>query len=161
MTRTHDTAPGEPARQRLGSALVALQVVLIVALAARAAPRFFHDEAPTGAWVLATAGAALGLWALYWNRPGNFNVRPTPRAGGRLVQGGPYRWIRHPMYTALIACAGSAVWARPSPWDWLGAAALVAVLLVKAAFEERWMQVEHPGYAAYRARTWRFVPGLF
>lgn len=38
---------------------------------------------------------------------------------------------------------------------WLG-----AVLTAKADIEERWMLLEHPGYAACRARAWRFVPGL-
>ena len=35
-----------------------------------------------------------------------------------------------------------------------------AVLATKAMFEERWMLLEHPEYAAYRARTKRFLPGL-
>lgn len=46
----------------------------------------------------------LGLWALSRNRPGNFDIRPTPREGGHLVQQEAYRWIRHPTYTAVIAC---------------------------------------------------------
>jgi protein-S-isoprenylcysteine O-methyltransferase Ste14 len=43
----------------------------------------------------------------------------------------------------------------------LATAALPLVLIVKARLEERWMAARHPGYPAYRARTWRFVPGLF
>jgi protein-S-isoprenylcysteine O-methyltransferase Ste14 len=145
----------------VGNALVALQLALIAALAWLAAPAFLGGRAPPGAWALVAAGFALGLWALSANRPGNFNVRPAPRAGGRLVQHGPYRWIRHPMYTAVIACALACSWAGASPWGWVAAAALAAVLATKAALEERWMLVEHPGYAEYRARTWRFMPGLF
>jgi len=148
-------------RRRLGYALVALQLGLILALAVAAAPLFVRGRAPTGAWLLALAGLALGLWALSANRPGNFNVQPAPRAGGRLVQQGPYRWIRHPMYTAVLACAGACSWAAPAPWVWLATLALAAVLAVKALLEERWMALEHPEYASYRARTKRFVPGLF
>jgi protein-S-isoprenylcysteine O-methyltransferase Ste14 len=150
----------EPAHHRIGNALVALQLGLIAALAVLGAPPFVHGKAPAGAWALAAAGAMLGVWALSCNRPGNFNIRPTPRAGGRLVQQGPYRWIRHPMYTALIACGLAGAWAAASIWGWLALAALGAVLAIKAMFEERWMLVEHPGYAAYRARTRRFLPGL-
>jgi protein-S-isoprenylcysteine O-methyltransferase Ste14 len=50
--------------------------------------------------------------------------------------------------------------ARPAPWPWFALAALVAVLGVKAGVEERLMLLAHPGYAAYRARTRRFLPGL-
>ena len=106
------------------------------------------------------APALLGLWALSCNRPGNFNIRPDPRPGGQLVDRGPYRWIRHPMYTAVIACGIACALVIGSAWGWIGAVALVLVLVVKAAVEERWMLSAHPGYQAYRARTKRFVPGV-
>ena len=140
--------------------LVALQMGLLALLVVRAAPPFLTASVPAVAWALAAGGAALGAWALTANRPGNFNVRPIPREGGRLVQEGPYRWIRHPMYTALIMCGVAAASARGSAWDWIAALALAAVLFVKAGVEERWMLLAHPGYAAYRARTRRFLPGI-
>ena len=37
----------------------------------------------------------------------------------------------------------------------------VAVLSIKAGFEERWMLLRHPGYVEYRRRTRRFVPFVF
>lgn len=145
-------------RARLGTALVAAQFGLIAALAWWAAAPFLQGRAPLPAWALAAAGTVLGLWTLAHNRPGNFNIRPTPREGGQLVQSGPYRWIRHPMYTAVIACAAACAWAVGSAWAWLAAVALVAVLAVKAHFEERWMLQSHAGYDAYRRRTRRFLP---
>jgi len=148
------------AQNRLGTVLVALQFALIAALAVQALPEFLRGHAPAGAWLVAGGGALLGLWALSCNRPGNFNIRPTPREGGQLVQWGPYRWIRHPMYTAVIACGLACAWAASSLWGWPGLAALVAVLATKASFEERWMLAGHPEYAAYRTRTWRFLPGI-
>ena len=148
-------------RQRLGFFLVALQLGLIITLAVAAGPVFLGGRAPAGAWLLALTGVALGMWALSANRPGNFNIRPTPRAGGRLGQHGPYRWIRHPMYTAILACAGACAWAVASPWVWLATLGLAVVLAAKASFEERWMAIKHPEYVDYRARTTRFLPGLF
>jgi protein-S-isoprenylcysteine O-methyltransferase Ste14 len=144
------------ARQRLGTALVAAQFTLLGALAASALPRF--PGAPAGAWALAAGAVMLGAWALSCNRPGNFNVRPAPRAGGRLVRSGPYRWIRHPMYTSVMAGGAACVWAAPSAWTALALALLVADLVIKATLEERWMLLEHPDYAGYRAGTWRFLP---
>lgn len=153
-------ATTDRAHHRLGTVLVGLQFALIGALAVLALPALLRGHAPAGASVLAAAGALLGLWALSSNRPGNFNIRPTPREGGQLVQQGPYRWIRHPMYSAVIACGLACAWAGSSLWGWSGAVALVAVLATKARFEERWMLAEHPGYAAYRTRTWCFLPGI-
>jgi len=148
-------------QQRLGTLLVALQFALIAGLAMLALPTFLRGDAPAGAWAMAVAGALLALWALSCNRPGNFNIRPTPREGGQLVQSGPYRWIRHPMYTSVIACGLACAWAGASIWGWPGVATLMAVLASKAQLEERWMLATHPGYAIYRARTRRFLPGLF
>jgi protein-S-isoprenylcysteine O-methyltransferase Ste14 len=153
-------APVKPARQLIGSALVGLQLALIVTLAVSAGPAFLHGQAPAGAVLLAAAAVMFGIWALCANRPGNFKIRPTPRDGGRLVQEGPYRWIRHPMYTAVIACSLAAAWGGASPWGWLAATLLIVVLAIKALLEERWMLAVHPDYAAYRARTRRFIPGL-
>ena len=147
--------------RRIGAALVTLQFALIAALAAYGAPTFLSGHAPAIAWAMAAGGAALGAWALYRNRPGNFNIRPTPRLGGQLVQQGPYRWIRHPMYTAVLLSGLACAWVLGSATGWLAWAALVTVLAVKATLEERWMLDQHPDYAAYRTRTWRFVPGLF
>ena len=147
--------------QRLGTVLVTLQFAMIAALAAYGAPVFLTGHAPVTAWAMVAGGATLGVWALYANRPGNFNIRPTPRIGGQLVQNGPYRWIRHPMYTAVILCGLACAWALGATMGWLVWAALVIVLTVKATLEERWMLSRHPNYAAYRVRTSRFVPGLF
>ena len=44
----------------------------------------------------------IALSALITNRPGNFNVRPHPKETGKLIIHGPYKFIRHPMYSALF-----------------------------------------------------------
>jgi protein-S-isoprenylcysteine O-methyltransferase Ste14 len=148
-------------RQSLSVLLVALQFGLIAMLAVIAGPAFIGASAPAGAWLSAACGGLLGVWSLASNRPGNFNIRPLPRDGGRLVQSGPYRWIRHPMYTAVMLYGLACAWANPLASAWLALAALVAVLASKASLEERWMQTAHADYADYRARTRRFLPGIF
>jgi protein-S-isoprenylcysteine O-methyltransferase Ste14 len=151
----------DAARHRLGSVLVGLQFTLIAVLAWLGAPAFLGGLAHPVAWLLLGLAVAVGLWAVQANRPGNFNIRPAPRAGGRLVHQGPYRWIRHPMYTAVASLAVACSIASGTVAAGLAALLLVAVLLGKAGLEERWMAEQHPGYAAYRAHTWRFVPGVF
>jgi protein-S-isoprenylcysteine O-methyltransferase Ste14 len=148
-------------RQLVGVLLVGLQFGLLGALGAAAARPFMTGDAGAGAWFLLSSGLALGLWALACNRPGNFNIRPAPREGGQLVRSGPYRWIRHPMYSSVLLVGAACAWASAVWMAWLGLAALVAVLTVKAALEERWMLARHAGYADYRRRSRRFIPGLF
>lgn len=145
---------------RLGTTLVVLQFGCILVLAGWAAPAFLSGHAPIGAWLSIVLGVLLGAWALSSNRLGNFNIRPVPREGGTLVQHGPYRWIRHPMYTAVIACGLACAWTSATWGAWLVLALFVAVLVVKAVFEERWMVAAHPGYADYRIHTKRFLPWI-
>ncbi len=136
--------------------LVALQLALMASLAWPWGAASFH---PAGFALLALA-AALFAWTLTANRLGNFSILPEPKRDARLVTGGPDRFVRHPMYLAmLIGGLGCAA-------GWQGAvhlAALVAlglVLHVKAGIEERALATRFPDYAAYRERTARILPFL-
>jgi protein-S-isoprenylcysteine O-methyltransferase Ste14 len=155
--------PRQPADHLTGLALVLLQFALIGAIAWRAGPSFLALQASTLAWVVLAAAVALGAWALSANRPGNFNIRPVPKAGGQLVRSGPYAYIRHPMYTAVLLAGLAGVYGVDIPGRMLvGTAffALLAVLWVKAGLEERWMAAQHPDYAAYQKESSRFIPWL-
>jgi len=113
------------------------------------------------ALVLVGCAAGLGLWTLIHNRPGNFNIRPEPKATGRLVTSGPYQYMRNPMYSALLLFAAAEVVAYADPWKILCLLALALVLLAKAMLEERGLRARFPGYPAYARRVRRFIPGLF
>lgn len=110
---------------------------------------------------LVAAGAAVGVWALTANRPGNFNIRPEPKAGGQLVRRGPYRYIRHPMYAALMLAMPGFCLGYDTPWRWGAFAALLVVLVVKAGIEEEAMTARHSDYADYARSTKRFVPFIW
>jgi protein-S-isoprenylcysteine O-methyltransferase Ste14 len=144
--------------QRWGRLLVAAQMLLIGLMAALAVPALVQGRVSALAGLLLGLGAALGLWALWANRPGNFNIVPQPRAGARLVTHGPYRWARHPMYTAVLLFCAGLVAVSASIWAGLGWIVLVTVLARKAAMEEALITQAHPDYAAYAARTRRFLP---
>jgi protein-S-isoprenylcysteine O-methyltransferase Ste14 len=146
---------------RLGSMLVVLQLALLAWLALKGVAGLRAGRLPVDAVLVAAAAVALGLWALSANRPGNFNIRPQPRAGGQLVQHGPYRWIRHPMYSALLLAGVAAARGAGDVETWLVLAALAVVLVIKANVEERELTERYPAYRAYQRHTRRFMPGLY
>lgn len=147
-------------RQLLGGLLVGLQFVGMLLLAAMALPALAHGTLGLIPLVLGAASVALAVWILMHNRLGNFNIQPAPKAQGALVTSGPYRWIRHPMYSAvLLGGAGLALLSEPLP-AWTCWVCLALVLRVKAALEERWMSEQHPLYAAYMLQSKRFIPWL-
>jgi protein-S-isoprenylcysteine O-methyltransferase Ste14 len=77
----------------------------------------------------------------------------------RLVTAGAFRYIRHPMYTALI-CLVWGIFLQQFTWLGLGLAILATVLLVVTAFREEQECLAHFGaaYHDYMRRTRRFVP---
>jgi protein-S-isoprenylcysteine O-methyltransferase Ste14 len=81
-------------------------------------------------------------------------------AGHALVTVGPYRYVRHPMYSALFLMAGSSALATANAL--IGAACLVtvtAMYLLRVRDEEAMMRRQfHAEYDDYAARTGRLVP---
>jgi protein-S-isoprenylcysteine O-methyltransferase Ste14 len=91
------------------------------------------------------------------------NISPTQatRAGHNLVTSGPYRYVRHPLYTAgllffLSLSVLTALW-------WLGLGLLLAspILLYRTPIEEAQLeQAFGEEYRRYRQRTGRYLPRL-
>ncbi len=148
-------------RKALGALLVALQFICMLLLPALAAPALAQGAIPAATLLLGMASLGLMAWTLLHNRLGNFNIRPIPKTFGTLVTSGPYRWIRHPMYSAvLLGGAALALMSKPVP-GWAVWVCLALVLWVKSTFEERWMREQHAAYSAYAAHSKRFVPLIF
>ena len=115
------------------------------------------------AWffTLELSGILLVAWAMFTMKLQHVNVFPEVRAGSHLVTNGPYRWIRHPMYTALLLITLALVCESFSYWRGFWWILLSADLVVKLCYEERLLREVFEDYEAYRLRTWRLVPWIF
>jgi protein-S-isoprenylcysteine O-methyltransferase Ste14 len=109
---------------------------------------------------LFVAGLALGTSARYALGP-SFTPFPRPVERGAHISRGPYRFVRHPVYVAILVTG--AAWALL--WQSGTGAALTFAMLAffdfKARSEERWLEAAYPSYAAYRRRVARFIPRLY
>lgn len=119
-----------------GGVSVALAVVLIVA----------------GLVVVGLAGRRLGP---------ALTPLPIPKDGAKLVTGGVYRYVRHPMYTGVLLAALGLMVLGASGGHLVGVIALFAVLSAKASGEEEMLAELHPGYGAYRTTSGRLIPKIF
>jgi len=86
---------------------------------------------------------------------------PEPRANARLVTRGPYRWVRHPMYTSVLLIALAWVLDQPTFVRALVWLVLLADLLTKLEYEETLLAHRFPEYVAYRKRTQRLIPRVY
>ena len=105
-----------------------------------------------GAWWLLTS-------ALLANSFAAVVVRLQSERGQRVVDTGPYRYVRHPMYAGFIPLsAGMALWLG----SYAAAFATIvptAIIAVRALFEEKFLVHNLPGYEEYRERVrYRFIP---
>jgi protein-S-isoprenylcysteine O-methyltransferase Ste14 len=108
-------------------------------------------------WV---AGLGLAIWArLYIGR--NWGMPMTRRENPDLVTTGPYRFVRHPIYTGIIAAlVGTAL--ATSLYVLIVVALITAYFIFSATREEKFLGQEFPdSYPAYKARTKMLVPFVF
>lgn len=91
----------------------------------------------------------------------NLAAVPRPKQGARLVERGPYRFVRHPMYAGAIAIAFGWALAVHGSLSLVYAFAIVVFLAIKAAREERWLREELVGYVDYERRVRRMIPFIY
>jgi protein-S-isoprenylcysteine O-methyltransferase Ste14 len=148
--------PGTRTRRgRSPGLLIVVAVVLLRALENRGA----IDNAPVQilGLVLIVAGLGTAVWArIYLGR--NWGMPMTAKEQPELVTSGPYRFVRHPIYSGLLlATLGSAL-AATLFWLFI-LAALGSYFIYSARVEERLMTTAFPqAYPAYKAKSKMLIP---
>ena len=113
------------------------------------------------ALIVALGGFSLGCWAVVTMRLDNLSVRPDIKQNARLVKSGPYRVIRHPMYTAVLLTLTPLVVDRPSLYSLIILFVLLTTLIYKLNYEERLLKKHFEGYAFYMLESWRIIPYIY
>lgn len=145
-----------------GTWLVLAQVVCLAVVWLWPAPPLW--ELPR--WVVATCWAAMAIALVFglWGAGAlgrHLRIHPRPPRRAELRVDGAYRFVRHPIYAAvLLASTAEAVLAaRPEPV--VGLVALATVLHVKAAYEEQLLRDTFgEAYDGYASRVPRLVPSV-
>jgi protein-S-isoprenylcysteine O-methyltransferase Ste14 len=108
--------------------------------------------------MLCVSGLLFALWArITLGR--NWSGVVTLKEGHELVERGPYRLVRHPIYTGMLAMFFATALAQRHLAGFLGVLLMFASFWIKLGFEEKLMLQQFPDrYAAYRRRTKRIIP---
>jgi protein-S-isoprenylcysteine O-methyltransferase Ste14 len=133
-----------------------LSIVAIVALVFR---HGLFSPSPVVIFFQALA-IALMIWARQTFGLRSFHAAANPTEGG-LVTRGPYRFIRHPIYAAVIIFSVAGVAGNLSVVNGALGLVIVAGMITRALCEERLLRVRYPEYADYARNTWRMIPLLF
>jgi protein-S-isoprenylcysteine O-methyltransferase Ste14 len=109
---------------------------------------------------LMIAGGVLGLSCVAWFVAAGRGT-PAPFDAPRVfVPGGPYRWVRNPMYIgALAVIVGFGLWNRSLSMPALAMVAFAAAHLFVVAYEEPTLRARFGAqYGEYLARVNRWIP---
>lgn len=156
--------PGPASRLASILAVVALLSTMIDIFAPA---RIAWASLPLPEWVrwLGVVFAVAGFALLEWSHRSlgrEWSDRPRVTQSQQIVQTGPYRWIRHPIYASFLLILGSTLLITAN-WlvglSWIGSVAIDAGVRIR--YEERRMGERFgEAYRAYAARTGRLLPKM-
>ena len=145
-------------------ALIAPLAIMITAgLNARFQPTSIYAS---GLWVLGLILAFLCqlfvLWAMASNPFFALTVRIQEERSHRVVQRGPYQFIRHPGYLGSILFSLLCPLVLGSTWVVWPALLSCILIIVRTRLEDTTLHIELPGYGEYAAKVrWRLFPGIW
>ena len=99
----------------------------------------------------------MAIWARLSFPRGSFRVMAPP-GGEAVVRRGPYRLVRHPMYSAALLMVWSGIVPHPALWPVLLGAAATCVVVARIVFEERLLRERYKDYGDYAKATKALIP---
>jgi protein-S-isoprenylcysteine O-methyltransferase Ste14 len=107
---------------------------------------------------ISSIGFIFGLYTLYFNQVGNFNIRPEIKSNAKLISTGAYKYIRHPMYFCLLLIMGGVILSDINLINIICYGILIIVLYLKSEKEEMLWSEKMEEYASYKEKTKMFIP---
>ncbi len=122
----------------------------------------FPLSAQITALVVSLLSSGLFAWAMASNLYFSQVVRIQSDRGHAVATQGPYRFVRHPGYAAMILLEFGLSTLLASWWAIAAAGLCAALLILRTALEDRTLQAELSGYADYaRQVRYRLLPGVW
>jgi protein-S-isoprenylcysteine O-methyltransferase Ste14 len=147
-------------------ALYTFFLVAMVAVAGLDAVRFAWSRVPLSLKALGFFGYAPAMAWLFWVLTQNpflsDKVRIQADRGHRVCTTGPYRYVRHPMYTGIILFMFCVPLSLGSFYALIPASVIAFLFVLRTSLEDKTLQRELPSYPDY-ARTvrYRLIPGIW
>jgi protein-S-isoprenylcysteine O-methyltransferase Ste14 len=126
--------------------------------------RFGWPRVPLPLALVADGLVIAGFWLVFLVFRENSYASSVIRAesGQRVITTGPYRFVRHPMYSGGITLVLFTPLALGSWWGLVPAILLAMVIVVRLFDEERFLAVELPGYVDYCSKVrYRLIPSVW
>ena len=113
-------------------------------------------------FIMIIPGMVLPYWAMLVNNYLVVTVRVQEERDHRVVTGGPYHYVRHPMYVGIILSYLFTPLALGSWWALIPGGIAIAAIIARTSLEDITLREELPGYVEYSEETrYRLLPGVW
>jgi protein-S-isoprenylcysteine O-methyltransferase Ste14 len=120
----------------------------------------FGAELPALGTLLVLLGLLFAAWAR-WHLGRNWSGTVTVKEDHTLIKSGPYRLVRHPIYSGIaLALFGTAL-ADGAAYGFIATALILAGFVLRIQLEEARMRDTFPEYVDYCRHTARLIPGVY
>jgi protein-S-isoprenylcysteine O-methyltransferase Ste14 len=132
-------------------------------------PQWFHLRVPPSnqsaiAGVIGVVLCLAGVLVFVLSRRAlgkNWSDLVVLKEGHEVVYRGPYRWVRHPLYTGFVLGLFGSAMTIGTRSAYAVAALVFLGFVVKSRREEEMLSRQLPGYAQYKQQVKRFIPFVF
>jgi len=100
---------------------------------------------------------ALMAWARRNFQPGQFNINAEPKEG-QLISTGPYKFIRHPMYSSALVIIWSGIFGHFSLPNLAIGLIVTVVVSIRVLIEEQYLRQSYPDYIDFSQKTKLLIP---
>ncbi|MBE0651787.1 MAG: isoprenylcysteine carboxylmethyltransferase family protein [Bacteroidales bacterium] len=118
---------------------------------------FSRDPAAGAIQILAFV---LMIWARITFKQRSFHLTAEPTDGG-IVKDGPYKFLRHPIYAAIIYFGWACLLGHPRVEVFVAAAFITIGLHIRIVLEEKELLKVYPEYAEYSKQARRLIPFVY
>ena len=123
----------------------------------------YNDYILTNNYIISTIqilAFCLMIWARIAFKYRSFHLTSDITKGG-LITNGPYKWFRHPIYSAAIYFSLACLVAFPRIEVLLTFIFIAGGLFIRMILEEKALEKAYPEYIDYSRKAKRFIPFIY
>ena len=113
------------------------------------------------ALIIITSALVIGVWAILAMGITNLTIFPAPKKNIKFTTTGPYKWVRHPMYSSVLLFSLGMLVMNPVWVMILAYFLLLLDLVLKLRYEENKLLHKLEEYKEYQSKTYRIIPFIY